>query len=74
MSSSHHHLTYRPRFDAAWKDLCIACILKICVIIRLCISNCMSVYSIVRFKRSTKVGGRESPCVRPSLQRKTDNT
>ena len=25
-SLSYHNLTYRPRFDAAWKDLCIACI------------------------------------------------
>ena len=25
-SLSYHPLTYRPRFEAAWKELCIACI------------------------------------------------
>ena len=25
MSLPYHYLTSRPRFDAAWKDLCKAC-------------------------------------------------
>ena len=28
-SLPYRHLTYRPRFHAAWKDLCIACIAEI---------------------------------------------